>query len=145
MSSGGLPRAHLLSMSAVQSAFALSRPRRIVGRGGGSPISEQPVPECAATSTIDGPTEGISDEGCLEICQAGRWPCDHALLQRHNLDKAIGGEACGRTTPIPSGDEAGVAASAHGVCVEIANDEGGCLRIGRRTMILLSTKNVLGI
>ena len=36
----------------------------------------------------------------------------------------------------------GLRVAAHGMYVEIANDEGRCLRVGRRTTILLSTKDV---
>jgi hypothetical protein len=78
--------------------------------------SEQPVPKCAAAGTIDNPTEGISDGVCLEIYQAWGWPYDSGLLQRHNLDQAIG-EARHTATPIPPGDDIGVATGAHGVYI----------------------------
>jgi hypothetical protein len=106
--------------------------------------SEQPVPKCAAAGTIDNPTEGISDGMCLEIYQAWGWPYDSGLLQRHNLNKAIG-EARGTATLIPPGDDIGVATGAHGVYIEVTNHEGRRLRIGGRTAILLRAEDVFGV
>jgi len=106
--------------------------------------SEQPVPKCAAAGTIDNPTEGISDGVCLEIYQAWGWPYNSGLLQWHNLDKAIG-EARGTATPIPPGDDIGVATGAHGVYIEVTNDEGRRLRVGGRTAILLRAEDVFGV
>lgn len=106
------------------------------------PKSEHTATERASAGGVDDFAERRGNEVCFEICKALGWPYDNALPEGNNLNQPVGDLSF--VPPVPAGDNVGIAAGAHCVDVEITNDKGRRLRIGRRKTIVIGTDDVFG-